>query len=150
MRQLDKQVIIKPVEVRPAEPNDIASIADICREYAGPKCDWTPRLIAETLHYWFVVGEDPYALIRAQPWGDMLLLTSILVRPSKQRSGVGTLMLDAMEAVARQCGLDGIINFGPKSESVKKLYAKLGYREIDRQKDFWGPGVDAVYLFKEV
>lgn len=138
-------------DVRPAVPNDIADIVDMCREYAGAECDWTPRLVAETLSYWFVIGDPAVALIRAQPWDrDKLLLTVILVRPAYQRLGLGRTMLAAMEEVARFAGLRGILNFGPKTDAVNKLYSKMGYKEIDRVKDAWGPGIDAVHLFKEV
>lgn len=137
-------------EVRPAVPNDIADIVDMCREYAGPECDWTPLAVAATLEYWFVVGYPPYAVIQARPWNDLLLLMIILVRPSKQRGGAGRLMLEAMESVARYAGLKGVINIGPKTEAVNRLYAKMGYKEINRVKDAWGPGKDAVHLFKEV
>lgn len=137
-------------DVRQAERRDVKYIAHIAREYEGDdRWSWTPKVVADSLEYFFVEGQPVHGFVRAQPFGNDLLLTLIAVQKDARKMGVATRLLEAMEAVAKAAGLDGVINFGPKTPEITHLYTKLGYKEIGIAPEAWGLGSNPI-LYKEV
>jgi GNAT superfamily N-acetyltransferase len=119
----------------------------LCREFREDS-DWTPELIEANLGNFFVEGEPVHGFVMALPYENRLLLTLIVVHKDFQRKGVATRLLTAMEEVAKAAELEGVMNFGPKTPEIRKLYDKLGYKETGKKE--W-PGLpDADILFKEV
>lgn len=144
-------LVAAPVEfVRRAEWRDVKYIAHIAKEYEGEEnWSWTPKVVAESLEFFFVEGQPVNGFVRAQPLGDDLLLTFIAVHRDARKRGVATRLLEAMEAVARASGLDGVINFGPKTPGITSIYKKLGYKEIGISPVAWGFGSNPIF-YKEV
>ena len=119
--------------VRTASPFDIGDIALMCKVVEGDNYTWTPKLIARDIGLFFVEGEPVHGFIRVEPWSDdLLVLTLIAVKPDWQRKGVATRLLNALDSVAESFGVRAVINCGPKTEAVFKLYESLGWEDIGR------------------
>lgn len=137
------------MDVRLAEPKDLATIVELSRDFEKDN----PHLetqVNDTLQSYIVAGDPAVGFLRANPLDDKLLVTQVVVSPEHQRSGVGTALLDGALDIAKVMGLTGVVNCGPKTPAITKLYEKLGYEEIDRFPDAWGKGQDAIVLFKGV
>lgn len=114
--------------VRRAEASDIPEIAAMCHQVEGNAQTWTPALIREHLDYFIVEGDPVHGFIRAEPFEGKLVLTLVAVKPEWHRKGVATRLLDALEDVARALGVDELVNCGPKTPEVFKLYDALGWK----------------------
>ena len=119
--------------VRPASPSDIGDIAMMTRDIEGENWSWKPNLIARDLSYFFVEGDPVHGFIRVEPWGDgLLVLTLIAVKPDWQRKGVATRLLEALDSIAEAFDAKQLVNCGPKTPEVFKLYEKLGWEDAGR------------------
>jgi len=59
----------------------------------------------------------------------LLHLFALGVAPALQRRGIGTLLIERVEAEAKQRGLPGVwLDVGVGNEDARRLYQRLGYR----------------------
>lgn len=133
--------------MRQASLDDVERIAELSRDYENGDIR---EVIKTKIDQYIVEGDPIHGFIRSEPFNDKLLVTQVIVAPEFQRSGVGTRLLGVMDDIAKLMGLTGVVNCGPKTPAITKLYEKLGYEEIDRIPNAWGEGKDAIILFKEV
>lgn len=79
---------------------------------------------------------------------DHLLIENVAVDPARQGEGVGRALLGFAEDSAREAGLDAIRLYTHEKMSENlALYARLGYREFERQDK---GGFDLVFLEKNL
>ncbi|CAN0605752.1 unnamed protein product [Ectocarpus sp. 12 AP-2014] len=73
------------------------------------------------------------SLLERENEPDTLLMDGIFVQPAARSRGVGTLLLNAIEKHAAQCGLKhvrlDVINTNPRA---KELYTQRGYVETSK------------------
>lgn len=55
-------------------------------------------------------------------------IRSLAVAPAYQKAGIGAMLVAALEAEARDCGIEALFAF----TYVAKFFAKLGFREVER------------------
>ncbi len=132
---------MSPVRLRPAQPDDAPALAVIVdRAYApyiprvggrpGPMdADYTERIRSARV----IVADDDLEIIAVlvMAFGaDHLLVENVAVTPSRQRQGLGRLMLEHAERQAAAAGLEELRLFTHVTMSENRaLYAHLGYTE---------------------
>lgn len=130
--------------IRQASDFDIAEIARVVHEAykhyiprigkpPGPMTDDYHLQVARG-HVWvLVLGEEIVGLVVLTPESDHMLLDNVAVRPERQGSGLGRLLIDFAEARARQCGYREIqLYTNELMHENLALYEKLGYQETSR------------------
>jgi ribosomal protein S18 acetylase RimI-like enzyme len=132
------------VEIRRARPTDAAAIAgllhDFNREYDEPtppvgtlaaRCEELLEGGAITV---LLAGEPPLglAVLRVRPalWdgGEEAYLQELYVVPAHRRGGIGTALMAATIAAAREAGATTLdLNTGETDTGARALYEKLGF-----------------------
>jgi ribosomal protein S18 acetylase RimI-like enzyme len=93
-------------------------------------------------------GERVVGLIVLVETPDHLLIENVAVDPAHQGEGVGRALLSFAEDSARKAGLDIIRLYTHEKMSENlALYARIGYREFERQDK---GGFDLVFLRKDL
>ena len=65
---------------------------------------------------------------------DGFKIMNVAVHPARQKSGVGSSLLEFAEAEARRLGYDSIhLSTNEKMTENQALYARIGYSEYDRR-----------------
>ncbi|NPA85344.1 MAG: ribosomal protein S18-alanine N-acetyltransferase [Crenarchaeota archaeon] len=94
-----------------------------------------------------VVG---YALA-AKEVGRKLHLLNLAVHPDYRRMGIGKLLLQSLEKLAKRKGLKEIyLEVEEDNEVAKSLYKKLGYVEKGRIKEYYPWGKNAIVMVKKI
>lgn len=76
------------------------------------------------------VGDDePVGVGGVEPAGEAALLRSVVVEPSARGDGVGSALCDALEAVARDDGVDALYLL---TTTAAAFFAARGYEEVER------------------
>jgi GNAT superfamily N-acetyltransferase len=143
--------------IRKAVPADAMVVRDIVwAAYApyvpvigmkpGPMTDDYPaRIIADQV--WVLEDSGvPAAVLVLEELPDCFLLDNIAVRPDRQGSGYGRVLLDFAEAEAGRQGWDAITLYtnALMTQNIA-IYAKRGYVERERRRE---KGFDRVYMIK--
>jgi ribosomal protein S18 acetylase RimI-like enzyme len=77
----------------------------------------------------------------------------ILTDPQRRRSGVGSMLLGAMEADLRRRGARLVrveTSSTPAYQPTRAFYERSGYRETARLREFYRPGDDLVIYTKRL
>ena len=78
-------------------------------------------------------------------------LLTIAVLPDFRGQGIAQTMLAALESWAKEVGAtEVILEVDTKNESAIKLYNLAGYEEISTRANYYGLGVDALVMRKEL
>jgi len=147
------------LELRPAEPHEAAAIAGIVRAaYAR----WVPAIGREPLpmrvdyakalqeHRFDVVvdGENIVGVIETMQRDDHIWIENVAVTPEAQGSGIGRLLLDHAERIARTAGcFEARLLTNAAFEANVALYRRRGY-VVDREEPYLN-GI-TVYISKKL
>jgi ribosomal protein S18 acetylase RimI-like enzyme len=149
--------VITSASVRLATPADAAGIAAMSRDHIehGLRWSWTTdrveRAIRDPDTNAAVVGERnailAFGIMSYREEVAHLLLFA--VRRSHQRQGIGSVVLDWLEAVARAAGITHI-NVECRRENIaaRNFYGERGYHEQVISKGYYGGVEDAIRLEK--
>jgi ribosomal protein S18 acetylase RimI-like enzyme len=78
-------------------------------------------------------------------------ILGIAVEPEKQGTGVGRMLLEALDAVSADFGIKWLLlHTATENTPARRLYEKIGYRILEFKKNFYPEGQDAVVMYKEV
>lgn len=123
------------MKVRPATMRDIPALLELINGYAGqgimlPRTEFE---MAENIRDFLVAEQNSHlaacgALHFYTPTTGEI--RSLAVAPQAQGRGLGTLLAQALEQQARECGLEMLFAF----TYVPGFFQKLGYREVDRSE----------------
>lgn len=114
------------MQPRPARPSDHAGIVELLEASGLPTADLA------TGHVRFLVADKDSRLrgvVGIEPFGQAGLLRSLAVRPDQQRSGLGSQLIAAAEAAARDAGMRQLVLL---TQTAAPLFARHGYRAIER------------------
>ena len=113
-------------------------------------------------HFWIVAEDEHGSILGAayyapEPFSDcMWNLYFIAVRPGSGRGGIGGELIAHVESGLRALG-EGVArtliietSSRPEYERSRTFYAKQGYDEEARIRQFYGPGDDKVVFWKKI
>lgn len=140
--------------VRAATTDDVLAIAELERDNLGDDA-WSPGLVEEgvagtlpTIRYLvaevdgLVVG---YAV--ASVVADIAELQRIAVDPAHRRTGLASLLLEAVIGAAREGGADRLLlEVREDNAGALAFYAARGLVEVDRRRRYYRDGATAVVL----
>lgn len=96
-----------------------------------------------------LVGTRIVGAARAVRDGDLLLIGRIAIAPDQQGQGIGSTLLEAVEARGREAGATEAELFtGSLSEANLRLYERVGYVESERVDT--GDGIEQIFLRKRL
>jgi len=150
------------VEIREAEPGDLAAIVELTTAaYApytallgGPPIpvteDYGPRIAAGEV--WLLESDGHLAgLIVIERHADHVMIFSIAVSPAFQGKGLGIALLRWLEERTREIGLPEIrLYTNARMERNIALYLAYGFHETGRRPNPYRPGWTLVDMAKPV
>ena len=127
-----------PLPLRRASGADIPALTDLQRAAYAPVRETLgveplPLLfdyasVLARYEVWLAGGEAPAGALILEPQPDHLLVWSLATAPASQAKGVGTSLLSAAEARARQLGLKTLrLYTGEKNTRQVRWYHRHGY-----------------------
>lgn len=144
--------------LRPMIEADVETVLPIERELFAGDPPWTPGIFGSELREvpatrWYSValdGDDVvgYAgLMFAGLPGDAATITTIAVDVSRQRQGVGSLLMTALldEAVRRRAG-DLLLEVRDDNSAALEFYATFGFEQVSVRPAYYGRGRDGLVL----
>ncbi|MCW2703528.1 MAG: family acetyltransferase [Blastococcus sp.] len=93
-------------------------------------------------------GDRIVGAVRGRPADGVLHVGRLAVAPDQQGQGIGTALIEALEAAAPSQIRQATLFTGHRSLANLRLYQRLGYREARRER--LTPQVELVHLIKEV
>lgn len=134
------------LNMRPYRASDL----DACRQLAGRSADFAHAvdesadsfIVAE--HRGEIVG---LAFLQVWQWNRVAWLGEIIVDPKWRGHGVGTRLLQRMEAEARKLGCRAVMDHPPPSHPSVAFYLKHGYRICGYNDAFFDDPGAATALF---
>lgn len=137
--------------IRRAEPGDVPRIADLeqaCFEAGAWSADQVRASLAfATRVVW--LDDDGYVMTHSA--GGTVDLERIAVAPHARRQGLARRLFDVALAHARSEDAEQIlIEVAAENAPALAFYTSIGADPIDRRRDYYGPGEDAVILRKAV
>lgn len=156
-----------PLEARPIEPRHVEALGAVLRRIPNFTADEVAVALevfgraAETrnVEYVGLLAFAGDALAGAVAYGETPMTAGtydlywILTDPARQRGGVGSFLLGAMEADLRRRGarLVRIETSGTSAyDGTRGFYERAGYRETARIPEFYRPGDDLVIFTRRV
>jgi GNAT superfamily N-acetyltransferase len=83
-----------------------------------------------------IVGTVHLALAQPENQPHRADLTKMLVHPRARRRGIGAALMDAAEAMARDCGRTLLVLDTVTGSDAERLYARLGWVRVGEIPDF--------------
>ena len=142
-------------------PGHIDQLMVFERELFGPEA-WTAhgyRLeLADGRNRWYVVALDPDDADRLLGWAGIMLLgeeaevLTVGVVPFRRRQGVGSLLLDALEAHAAGRGVGTVfLEVRVDNAAAIALYERRGYERVGTRRGYYEHGrVDAAVMRRDL
>jgi ribosomal-protein-alanine N-acetyltransferase len=157
--------------LRPLEPADLAGVLALEHELF-PEDPWSPQMFAEELAQppgsrLYLLAERPaagggsgrdgralagYAGLRLVPDDRQAEVMTIAVRPSDWGQGVGSALLGAMLAAAREQGCtEMFLEVRADNPRAHGFYQRRGFTDIGRRRGYYQPsGTDAIVMRKDL
>jgi ribosomal protein S18 acetylase RimI-like enzyme len=131
--------------IRRYQPRDFPEVDYLQRDfYLSPASE--EELRGKLEHPSWVFDDDGViGCLILCPHPDGYLLWSVIVAPSYRGLGVGSQLMQAAESFCSDCKIT--LHVEP-TNSARRLYYRRGYRTSQYLKDFYGPGYDAIEMFK--
>jgi amino-acid N-acetyltransferase len=112
--------------IKRAETGDWPAVRDLLSE-AGLPLDGAAEAFASGVVA--TEGDRLVGCAAIEPYDGAALLRSLAVVPDRRGTGVGTTLVHAVEALARDGGADSLILL---TETAEPWFSRLGYEPIDR------------------
>lgn len=140
--------------MRPAELADLDAI--LALEEAGfsdrerwSRASWTSEIEADNRIV--LVTTDLHGVVSVQHIGGVAEINRIVVAPEARRAGLGRALLAAgIVAGEQQECEEMLLEVRHDNIPALALYASFGFVEIARRQNYYGAGVDAVILRREL
>lgn len=143
--------------VRPAAETDVAGVMEL--ESAGfpakeqwSESAWASEIAADNRVVLVAEEDDRLAgVITVQHVGGVADLNRVVVAPDQRGRGLGRRLCEAglAAAEAEQCD-EMLLEVRHDNTPALDLYRSLGFTEIARRSGYYGAGVDAVILRREL
>ena len=131
------------VRIRPLAPADVDAVARLEAEaFSTPWSAQTFRSLAERSGPVLLVAESPelpvtgYAVLWS--FGDQAELANIAVAPGCRGRGVGSALLDAVLAAARERGAREVfLEVRESNQTARAMYERRGFQQIGRRPGYY-------------
>lgn len=150
-----------PAMVRAPWPDDLPSVARIAEAAGLFPADLLPSMIVDHLEgsekqVWLVVEDagvvQGFAFAEPEPLTDRTWnLRAIGIDPTRQRLGLATALLSGVEATLRDRTARVLIietTDGDDQHAARAFYARRGYSDEARIRNFWEDGVAKLVFAK--
>lgn len=134
-------VLLRPYEDRDAE--DSRRIAGSAMDYAHV-LDANADAVEVAVLDGRVVG---FAYIQVWPWNRVAWLGDVLVEPRSRGMGIGTRLVERMEARARALGCRVLMDHPPARHPAVQFYLSRGFRICGYNDRFYPDSEDPTALF---
>jgi ribosomal-protein-alanine acetyltransferase len=144
--------------VRTATVDDIAAIMHI----ENASFDWFTRFpeimfiyyLRRFSDFFFVVLDSSKSIVGytfMEPKRGCGYVMSVAVHPRNRNQGYAELLLEALESECAEKGLSKIkLDVRKENLAAIELYNKLGFVKVHTNRDYYGPGMDALTMEKQL
>lgn len=148
------------VALRPMRAADLDVVVPLEQELFAGDPPWSAEQFRSELAgvpdtRWYVVAEDGVELVGYAGLlvpalaGDPADVMTIAVTPGRQRDGVGTLLMTALQTQARRRGAhELLLDVRADNEPALAFYARHGFERIAVRRRYYGGGRDGLVLRK--
>jgi amino-acid N-acetyltransferase len=116
------------MRIEPATDADLSAVTDLLRDaglpLVGVVAAFRTGVVAR-------VGDTLVGAAAMEPYGEVALLRSVVVRPSEQGGGTGRKLVSAVEDLARA---GGVRETYLMTETAEAWFAAQGYAVLDRSE----------------
>lgn len=147
-----------PLTVRRMRWWDLAAVLPI-EQTLFPNSAWTAEMywselagVPQTRRY--LVAESSYNIVGYA--GVVIVgadadVQTIGVMPDVQRQGIGTILIDDLEAYASHRGATRMfLEVSAANDAAHAMYLDRGYQATGRRRDYYARGIDAVVMVKRL
>jgi ribosomal-protein-alanine N-acetyltransferase len=138
--------------IAPAGPDAAALLAALHAE-AFPADPWNEtamaRLLAMPGAFALIAAQDdePAGLVLARVAADAAEIVTLGVAAARTRRGIGRSLVTAAAAEARARGAARLfLEVAATNGAARRLYERLGFREVGRRRRYYPDGTDALLL----
>ncbi len=79
--------------------------------------------------------------------GDVVDLLRVIVHPDQRGRGIGSSLIRTGMEWAKAIGAHRmLLEVRPDNKRALKVYSKLGFEQLSRRRDYYGPGIDAMVM----
>lgn len=108
--------------------------------------------VPHTKHYIVALADDVvvgYAGLQfISPESEIL---TVAVTSEHRRQGIARLLINELEAVARQHSCVTVhLEVEDSNQAARTMYAHLGYQDVGLRRGYYGPGRDAILMSREL
>ncbi|RRD46587.1 GNAT family N-acetyltransferase [Tessaracoccus sp. OH4464_COT-324] len=132
----------------PATVEHLAGIIELELGFA-PRNRWSQAAWAEEISHparsCTVATDGSVVGVLLLGLGDVTDLLRIVVSPEHRRRGVADRLMRELDGV----GARALLEVAEDNRAAQALYAKHGFREISRRRNYYGAGVDAIIMERE-
>ena len=146
------------MRLRPFRAADLETLYQIDQACFPPAVSYSRSELARFIGHrgsqtWIAVEGETIVgfLIAHRGLGKAGYIVTIDVIESRRRGGVGSRLMDAAEAWARQQGLESVsLETAEDNLAAQKFYAARGYSQVEKREDYYGPGQAAWRMVKSL
>lgn len=141
------------VELRPANLSDLDAIVALelaCFSHGWSKQSWADQI--RDNYVAVATFDQVIGALAMRAVVDTAEVLRIMVTPGQRRTGVGQALMEYGHTWAQTQGaVEVFLEVSEGNQAAIGLYESLGFHQIDRRINYYGPGDDAlVYRFLEV
>lgn len=132
--------------LRPAAATDLAGIMALEEAFPARQrwsaAAWAEELTAANRKVTVAREESSLLGVLVLAFGDVVDLLRIIVAESARRYGVADTLLSELSGIDRRI----LLEVAENNEPAKALYAKHGFYQLARRRNYYGQGLDALIM----
>lgn len=142
------------MKIRAAEPEDLPAIVEIEGLCFPEETAFPPGMFAYLIRYSVVLvasdaDDTVVGFIIGYASGRVGAIYTLDVHPDYRRRGIGSRLIAALEEELQMQGVESIrLEAAIENPDALELYRKLGYKERELVRDYYGRGKNAVRMWK--
>ena len=133
--------------------NQVLDIEELCYETPWPQEAFEEEIGNEDIGFGMVAEEDGLVVgfVTGLRVTSAFHLHNIAVHPDYQGHGIGTALLQAVEAYCRRNNFRQILlEVRKDNEVARHIYLEMDFKAVGTRHDYYGPGRDAFLYTKEL